>query len=182
MNRFILSIVCVLLFSQGALAQKYATKSGEVTFEASVASFEEVKATHNNVSAILNTLTGEFASLALINGFKFKVALMEEHFNENYMESSRFPKALVKGKIEGFDTSLLTEEFQEFMLKGTIEMRGKTKALYIPIRIKTQKDSYLIETNFELKPEDFDIEIPSIVANKVAKTVVVNAVYSLNPL
>ena len=90
--------------------EKYSTKNGTIVFEASVPSFEEVKAKNENVSAILNVETGDFASLVLINGFRFKVALMEEHFNENYMESSKFPKAILKGKLKDFSTSKLSEE------------------------------------------------------------------------
>ena len=87
--------------------EKFITKSGVINFEASVPSFEEVKAKHQSVSALLKS-NGEFASLALVKGFRFKVALMEEHFNENYAESSKFPKATFKGKIKGFDISKLT--------------------------------------------------------------------------
>ena len=81
-------------FSQG----KFLTKSGAITFEASVPSFEEVKATNDKVTAIINTETSDIAALALVKGFRFKVALMEEHFNENYAESDKFPKAKILRK------------------------------------------------------------------------------------
>ena len=65
--------------------EKMIDKSGMITFEASVPSFEEVKAINNSVTFVLNPATGEIACLALMKGFRFKVALMEEHFNESYM-------------------------------------------------------------------------------------------------
>ena len=71
----------------GFSQEKYLTKSGVLNFEASVEYFEEIKATNTNVTAILNTSNGQFAALALVKGFRFKNALMEEHFNENYAES-----------------------------------------------------------------------------------------------
>ena len=80
-------------------AQKMITRSGEIKFEASVPAFEPVAATNNSVSAVLDRSNGEFAALALMKAFKFKVPLMEEHFNENYIESSKYPKATFKGKI-----------------------------------------------------------------------------------
>ena len=83
-RKAIILILCffpIVVISQG----RYITKTGEINFEASVPSFEEVKAKNSNVSAILNSDNGEFATLALMKGFRFKVALMEEHFNENYI-------------------------------------------------------------------------------------------------
>ena len=79
---FLLLFIFTISFNYAQ--ERFATKSGVVNFEASVPSFEEVKATHNSVSAILKS-NGDFASLALVRGFRFKVALMEEHFNESYL-------------------------------------------------------------------------------------------------
>ena len=76
-------LISFLGFSQS----KYLTKSGVLNFEASVEAFEEIKATNTNVTSILNTENGQFAALALVKGFRFKNALMEEHFNESYAES-----------------------------------------------------------------------------------------------
>ncbi|MEZ4818128.1 MAG: YceI family protein [Flavobacteriaceae bacterium] len=159
--------------------EKYSTKNGSIMFEASVPSFEEVKAKNEQVSAILNVETGEFASLALINGFRFKVALMEEHFNENYMESSQFPKAIVKGTLENFSLSEVSSEKKSFKLKGTITMHGVTKPIETPVGISKSGDTLKLETDFVLQPADFNIEIPKIVSNKIADKVNVTAQYSL---
>ena len=72
---------------------KMQTKTGKITFEASIPSFEEVKATNETASCIIQLKTGKIASLALVKGFRFKAALMEEHFNETYIESNIYPKA-----------------------------------------------------------------------------------------
>ena len=77
------TLISFFAFSQ----EKYLTKTGTLVFEASVPSFEEIKATNTNVTAIFNASNGEFATLALVKGFRFKNALMEEHFNESYAES-----------------------------------------------------------------------------------------------
>src|SRR5688572_15543260 len=99
----LIAITAFLLAGSLSAQDKLVTKNGKITFEASVPSFEEVKATNAASTFVLNPKTGEFASLALMKGFRFKVALMEEHFNENYIESDKFPKATFRGKIEGFD-------------------------------------------------------------------------------
>ena len=171
----IVMICCFLGFSQ----DKKSTKTGEITFEASVPSFEEVKATNKGVSCILNTKTGEIASLALIKGFRFKVALMEEHFNENYIESDKYPKAIFKGKIENFDVSKLTNSEQKFSVKGTLEIHGKTKEVTSVALIKKSGDKIAINNTFSVQPEDFDIKIPNVVSKKVAKTVDVTCHFSL---
>ncbi|MGH2667050.1 YceI family protein [Flavobacterium sp.] len=150
---------------------KVLTKTGKVTFEASVPSFEEVKANHKAVTCILNTKTGEIASLILVKGFQFKLALMEEHFNENYIESDKFPKATFKGKIEDFDWDKITSQPQDFVIKGKIELHGKSKDIAVNSKIKKTASGIEITSSFSLNPEDFDIQIPSLVRAKVAKKV-----------
>mgnify|MGYP000038271939 CR=1 FL=1 len=104
MKKLVLLFIFISInsFSQS----KYYTKTGVVNFEASVPSFEEVKAHNKSVTAIFNSETGEFAALVFVKGFRFKNALMEEHFNENYAESDQYPKATFKGKILNFTNYL----------------------------------------------------------------------------
>src|SRR4051812_19835446 len=105
MKKSLLNFVILLLIfaaSTNGSAQKLITKTGSIKFQASMPSYEEVAAENKSVSAILEQSTGDFAALVLIKGFRFKVALMEEHFNENYMDSEKFSKATLKGKIEDF--------------------------------------------------------------------------------
>lgn len=173
----IILILCMFLGSVPLLTgqSKYSTKSGSIGFEASVPSFEEVKAANSNVSAVLNCDTSEFAALALVKGFRFKVALMEEHFNENYIESSKFPKAIVRGFITDFVFSELSETPQEYRLEGTIKLHGIEQSLSIPIMLNTSSEGTIqVGANFILKPETFDIKIPSIVRKKVSDEVNVN--------
>ncbi len=163
----LLIVICLSSFAQ----TKVITKSGKLTFEASVPAFEEVKAKNETVTCILNTSTGDIASLALIKGFRFKVALMEEHFNENYMESDSYPKATFKGKIDNFDVAKLTETAKVYTIKGKMEMHGKTKDITITASIKKSNDGIEIDADFSLNTDDYGIEIPSIVSKKVSKKV-----------
>ena len=165
-------IILLLFLGNFTVAQdKLITKTGLITFEASVPSFEEVKAKNSGVSCVLNTKTGEIASLALMKGFRFKVALMEEHFNENYVESDKFPKSTFKGKIENFDFSKITEIATNYNIKGKLELHGKVKDISITAKIKKGKDGIEIVSDFTLNTDDFDIEIPSVVSKKVTKKV-----------
>jgi len=162
------------IFSIVNAQEKFITKSGEINFEASVPSFEEVKATHNSVSAIIKS-NGEFASLALVKGFRFKVALMEEHFNENYAESSTYPKATFKGKVKDFDISELSTDPKEYVLSGTVNMHGVDKNIETKAFIRKVGDNLFLDTQFVLKPEDFNIEIPNVVSSKIAEEIHVSA-------
>ena len=138
--------------------EKFATKTGEITFEASVPSFEEVKANNTNVSAVLNTSTGDFAALALMKGFRFKVALMEEHFNENYIESSKYPKATFKGTIQDFNLSGMSG-IKDYVIKGTLNLHGVDKNIEVPATISMKDGAIQLIAQFVLRPEEFGIKI-----------------------
>jgi len=163
-----------------AHSQKVSTKTGSLKFEASVASFEEVAAENKNTSAILETSTGDIAVLALMKGFRFKVALMEEHFNENYVESDKFPKATFKGKIEDFDSTKLSSSVVIYKVTGDLTLHGKTKKISTTAKISKSGDKISIVGNFDVKPEDFAIEIPKIVSKKVADVIKVSFNLSLS--
>lgn len=151
--------------------EKMISKSGTITFEASVPSFEEVKATNTNVTFVLNPVTGEIASLALMKGFGFKIALMEEHFNENFIESDQYPKAIFKGKIEGFDVDNLTATPKDFTIKGTLELHGKSKDIIIAAKISKTTLVYIISAAFSVNASDYKISIPAVMKNKLTNKV-----------
>ena len=159
---------------------RYLTKTGTVEFEASVPSFEEVKAVNNSTTAIINSETGEFAALVLIKGFRFKNALMEEHFNENYAESDIYTKANFKGKIVDFSLEDLSSKANSFSLKGVLTFHGKTKTLEgLNIEIKKNADEITISGKFTANASDFDIKIPKIVRNKINEEIKVSFEFKL---
>jgi hypothetical protein len=173
-------LYCLLLVTLPNFAQtKLVTKTGKITFEASVPAFEEVKAKNESVTCIVNPANGEIASLALMKGFRFKVALMEEHFNENYVESDKYPKATFKGKIDNFDLNKLTASGKDYTIKGKLELHGKTKDITIIAKIKKTDNGIEIDSNFTINTDDFDIEIPSVVSKKLTKKVAVNLDFTL---
>ena len=171
-----------LLVSMQISAQKYLTRTGQINFEASVPSFEEVAAKSKSVTAILNTENGEFASLALVKGFRFKNALMEEHFNENYAESEKFPKATFKGKIKGFSVENLSESPNTFKIDGELEFHGETKK-YKDLEVELSKNgkTIIMKGAFTAMAGDFKIKIPKIVASKLREDVKVEYSFDLNP-
>ncbi|MBC2843709.1 YceI family protein [Winogradskyella flava] len=165
-----IALFCVSLSAIGQ--SKYLTKTGSLDFEASVPSFEEVAAKNNSVTAILNTENGEFAALALVKAFRFKNALMEEHFNENYAESDKHPKATFKGKINGFKFDNLSASEGSTSVNGSLTFHGVTKELKdISMTIKLADGKIVLSGSFKVLVSDFEIEIPKIVANKLSDEV-----------
>lgn len=170
--KYLFYILAGFLITTTSAQQKYLTRTGTVIFEASVPSFEEVKAKNESTTAILNTENGEFAALLLVKGFRFKNALMEEHFNENYAESDKYSKAKFKGNISSFSMENISNKATEFFINGELSFHGVTKALEaIPIKIKSVNDQINIEGRFETKASDYDIEIPKIVRNKISEKI-----------
>jgi hypothetical protein len=160
----------LLFLSFSVVAQKYYTKTGITEFKASVQAFEPVEAKNNSTSAVLNTETGDIASLLFVKAFNFRVALMQEHFNENYMESNKFPKATFRGKVEGFNLSEISGS-KEYTIKGTLTVRGVKKDVETIATFTKQGDKLKLQATFGVKPEDFKIKIPKIVSKKIAGTI-----------
>lgn len=175
---FVFTLLYFVVLVAAVGQEKYVTKTGEITFEASVPSFEEVKAKNEGVSAVFDTKTGNFAALALMKAFRFKVALMEEHFNENYIESSKYPKATFKGVVQDYIGSEDATK-TDYVIKGILNLHGVDKNLEVPATVSTTDDKVYLTAAFVLNPEDFNIKIPSIVSNKIAKTVNVSVVFDL---
>ena len=162
---FILIFVSVPIFGQ-----KYYTKTGITEFKASVDTFEPIKAINNSTSVILNVTTGDIASLLFVKAFNFRVGLMQEHFNENYMDSDKFPKATFRGAFEKFDFSKFSES-TTYPLKGTLTIRGVEKNIETTATLSKKGNHIMMQATFIVRPEDFQIKIPKIVRNKIAKTV-----------
>lgn len=180
MKKFLL-LLAFFVATQNVFAQKMITRSGEIKFEASMPAFEEVAAKNNTVSAILEQSNGEIAVLALIKAFKFKAPLMEEHFNENYMESSQFPKATFKGKIVNFDASKLSSKKMEYDLEGDLTIHGVTKKVKTKIALIQNGAKLSLASALVVKAKDFNIAIPSLVKNKIAEDIAISIKLLLEP-
>ena len=170
----------ILLISTASIGQnKFFTRTGELNFEASVPSFEEVAAKNNSVTVILNTENGEIAALALVTAFRFKNALMEEHFNENYAESDKFPKATFKGKLLDFSFEKLSD-VNNLFIEGELEFHGVIKQFAkIPVRLEYKKGKLILSGNFSARASEFNIKIPKIVQSKVSDIIEITFSFEL---
>lgn len=177
-----LSIVCIIIFLVlQTHAQKYFTKNATISFEASTA-LEDVTAVNKSGTSVFNAATGQIEFAVLIKGFEFKKALMQEHFNENYMESSKYPKSVFKGKI----SNLSAINFQKpgaypAKVTGVLEIHGVKKEVAASGTIKVSSQGVQILSKFPVTISDYKISIPGVVKDKVSSTakISVNGNYSL---
>lgn len=164
-------LIITLGFVSIVSAQKYSTKTGKVTFEASVPLFEDVFAQDDSNIAIINADNGDFASVSTVKNFQFKVKLMEEHFNENYAETAKYPKTTFKGKIVNFDKTKLTASPQKYTVQGTLNFHGVDKAVNSTATIYAKDGKIYMQGTFVARPADFKVTIPKMVTKKVAENV-----------
>jgi len=160
-------------------AQRYLTKTGTTEFKASVDAFEPVEAINRSTTVVLDGSNGKIAGLLFIRAFHFEIALMQEHFNENYMDSDKFPKATFKGSIEGFSLERMGKEAKPFPLKGILSIRGKDREINTVAMLCREGSKILFAAELNVKPDSFDIKIPGIVREKIAKTININLDYEL---
>lgn len=125
MKKIILSIGLITV-SFLANAQLFATKSGQIFFNATGGDVK-IAAVNNQTDSKFVGTTGQIIFGVLIKGFKFENQLMEDHFNENYMESTQFPKADFKGYITNIkDVNFVKDGDYPIKVEGNLTIHGVT--------------------------------------------------------
>ena len=104
---------------------------------------------------------------------------MQEHFNENYMDSSKYPKATFSGNIQNFSFKELSDSEKEHKILGVLTIRGIEKEITISCRLKKIKKGLSLKTNFNVLASDFEIKIPKVVRNKISQEINITAEYDL---
>ncbi|TRX23041.1 YceI family protein [Flavobacterium franklandianum] len=173
----IISILLFLLVHNSFAQKEMTTANGVIHFEASVPLYEEVTATNKTISSKLNIGTGALTSVVPMKEFRFKLSLMEEHFNEKYLETDHYPQATFKGKIEGFNLNIIDSNPKEFKLKGELKIHGKIKKIYTIVALKKIENKLEIVSNFNVNIKDYNIKIPEILSMKIAETVTIRTVF-----
>lgn len=165
----------VFLFALAAFtsvsAQRYLTRTGKVSFFSETA-IENIEAHSNQLTSVLDTESGQIQFEVLIKGFHFEKALMEEHFNENYMESDKYPKGTFKGKI----TDLSKVNFKadgEYPVKvsGDMTIHGVTKPMETDGVITVSGGVPSAASTFKVLLADYGIKIPAVVTGNISKEI-----------
>lgn len=159
----------------------YMSKSAVISFFAGTA-VEDIDATNEKALSFFNTETGEVVISIPNKDFHFRRSLMEEHFNENYMETGKFPKSEFKGKINNIKSFNFTEAgpFQ-VSVTGQLNIHGVSKERTIDVTVRKEGNRLIAETKFKVQLEDHKIDRPKILWEKIAESVEVNANLAYEP-
>ena len=137
-------------------AQQYLTREARLDFDAG-SPLEDIEAFTESGSAVYDESTGKIGVQVLMTSFQFKRALMQEHFNENYVESEKFPKASFKGS------------YSEGFVAGGLTIHGVTREITVPAQLEQKDGNFVLVTSFDITLADYEVKIPSAVANKISK-------------
>lgn len=172
------TFLLLLIIGLQAQAQQVIEREGQVSFF-SYTSVENIEASNNQVLSVIDFTNNEIAISMLMKAFTFKKALMQEHFNESYIESDLYPKATFSGYILDYDPSNLDTETK--VVEGTLTIHGVSKDVKIPAKIENIDDRIILSGDFELKVNDFEIKIPPILRSNIAKIISITFKFEYRP-
>ena len=176
MKTFLFSVITI--FALQAEAQKFVTESSLVTFF-SDATLEDIKEDNKKTVSIFNADTGDIAYSVPINEFQFEKSLMQEHFNEKYMETDKYPKSSFQGKVVGFD--MKKNGAQAVVAEGKLTIHGVTKDVTIPGTFEIKNGKPLVQAKFMVKLEDYKVAIPQLMWQNIAEQVEVTVTFTYKP-
>jgi polyisoprenoid-binding protein YceI len=179
MKKIILALI--VLFAINAKAQIYKAKDNgtEISFFSS-SPLEDITALNKGAVVVMNSATGDIQMRITVLNFKFKNALMEEHFNENYMESQKFPNAIFKGKINE-KVDFTKEGETKVTVTGKMDMHGVTKEVTYDGTLIKKGNDISVATKFKIKVADYGIKVPSLYVKNIAEIVDVTINSTLEP-
>jgi len=181
MKRIILLLAILFLVIE-ASAQKYLTKTGYIGFY-SRTPIEDIKADNNQVASVLDISTGEIVFQVLIKSFHFEKTLMEEHFNENYMESEKFPKSTFSGKILNLSSVDFTKGGKyDVTVEGDLNIHNVTNKITAKGVIEIITGGINATSRFNIVPEEYKITIPGIVRENIGRNLEVTVKMNYLPL
>ncbi len=176
-------VIILLVFSaQFCSAQKYICKNGFISFF-SETPVENIEAKSNEATSAFDATTSDLVVIIPIKSFKFEKSLMQEHFNENYMESEKYPKAFLKGKI--ISTSPIDfkkDGVYKVSAQGKLTIHNVTRDINIPGTLTVKNGVISLDSKFIVRCADYGIKIPKIVMVKVAEEIQVSLSNTLNPI
>lgn len=155
---------------------KYMTQEGTASFF-STSIIEDIEATSKQVSAIFDLQSGQLAFSIPVKSFTFKRTLMQEHFNENYMESDKFPRATFTGRFVDANLAGVTKPGNHTLqAEGDLTLHGVTHRISVPATLEIKNGQLQAFANFNVAPADYNIEIPLLVRENIAKVVRIRVV------
>ena len=149
---------------------KYLANSGHISFFSHTA-IEDITADNQKVASVIDAESGEVAMIVTMVNFEFEKKLMQEHFNENYVESEKYPKATFNGRIiNNSEVNYAAMGEYAVTVEGEMTIHGVTQKVSEQGKIiVTEAGEVITRTKFMLNPEDYEIKIPRVVRNNIAE-------------
>ena len=176
--RIIFTVFSLMTLVGHSFGQTIYTSDTSMVSFFSATPIEDIEAFNSASTSLLNVAKSEIVFRVPISGFQFEKPLMQEHFNENYMDSYQYPKATFKGNLDDFSMANLNTN-NTFDLKGVLAIKGLEKNIQTSVTVKQKDNRMFVSGVFFVSPEDFDISIPSIVRDKIAKQIQIKIDYEL---
>ena len=183
MKRGVLTVMFVLALAGSIFGQgKYLTNEGNIIFFSHTA-LEDITAENNEVASVIDAENGEVAVIVLLTAFEFEKKKMQEHFNENYVESETFPKATFRGIIlNNSNVDYSTKDLYEVEIEGEMTIHGVSKQITVKGSIEVTAKGIIAKTKFLLNPEDYEIKIPKVVRKNIAENMEIRIDLNLKPI
>ncbi len=174
MKNLLIAIMFLPLVAKG---QKYISESSYVKFFSS-SPIEDITAESETSNSVIDITTGDVVFAIKIKDFQFEKSLMQEHFNENYLESDKYPKATFKGKLIGLEDK---EGKQELEAKGELTIHGITQTVSMKGTLEKTDGKIEINSFFKVKLVDHKIKIPKAVFFNIAEIIDVTVRFTYEP-
>ncbi len=182
MKNFVIMLAFFLIGTTALTAQKYFTREANIAFFSDTP-LEKIEAQNKAATSVIDTETGKLEFAVLIKAFQFEKALMQEHFNENYMESSTYPKSTFKGQlVDATAVDFNKDGSYPVKVKGELTIHGVTKEVETQGVIDIKNGALMATARFEVQVADYGIEIPAVVRENIAKTVRIDLTANYLPL
>jgi len=179
MRKFAVFLIASFVFLVKSEAQIYMADSCRVSFF-SKTSMENIEAINSISKPVMSTATGDIQISISNESFVFKSGLMQEHFNEDYIESAKYPHSVFKGKVnEKIDYT--KDGVNQVTVTGTMNMHGVTKTITIPGTITMQNGMILLSAKFDIKMIDYNIKVPSVLGSNLSDHVAVTLTTTMKP-
>lgn len=182
MKTIILILWMISLFTQARGQDKYLTNNGTIKFYSHTV-IEDITADNSKVAAVVDAEKGEVAVIVMMREFQFEKKLMQEHFNENFVESHKYPKAIFNGRIENnISVDYNTQGTYTTKVQGEMTIHGTTRSVSAEGTLEVTANGIIARTGFFLNPGDYEIKIPRVVRDNIAENMEITVELRCNPI
>jgi len=174
----LIATATAILWGQG----KYLTNDGQISFFSHTA-IEDIQAENLEVASVIDAASGEVAIIVKMTDFQFEKKRMQEHFNENYVESEKFPKATFNGAIlNNSQIDYSSKGEYQVLVEGEMTIHGISNKVDAEGIIEVISDGIIARTKFFLNPEDYGIKIPKVVRKNIAEKLEITVEFNYQPM